>query len=357
MIGIIEATIERVRGASSGGRRGTHGRRIVAVALLLVLVGLSGYLAAASGVTVDFSVGVDGDRSVDGAITEGAADGSPETDAASEAALPEGDRPEGFVGDGVADRPDTDGDGIADRAERELYGTDPNVSDTDGDGIPDGMELACSEAYPDADPLRQDVYVELDSVAGVELSDQSKERLRAAFADGPVENPGGESGIALHLVESNETLPEADSVNDDRREGEYNDVEDYRDDHFEYEQAGYHYLLISTNVAYNGDDHYAGAGRPGMALVEHYDRDGVMTSLTMHELGHAFGLGRSMEGVDTRKYDRDGYHSVMNYNILYETTTFSDGEDDVGRDEWSFIAEDRHTPSIDRDDGFCPDLG
>jgi hypothetical protein len=73
----------------------------------------------------------------------------------------------------------------------------------------------------------------------------------------------------------------------------------------------------------------------------------------MHELGHSFGLMHHQEGVDERTYALSEYHSVMNYNGIYETMTYSNGSDELGRDEWSFVAEDRHTPEIECSDGDC----
>ena len=347
MIGDIAAALARIRGAGSAtvakgeeadGDGADHGRlwRVLGVCAIVLLVSLSGYMAAAGGVTVDFSL--------DGS------DAAPQPSGAGAAGSPAG-----VVDSSDADENDADGDGLTDRAEREVYGTDPAVPDTDGDGIADGMEVACDAAYPGADPLRQDVYIELDSVEGADLSERSVDQLRQSFADAPVENPSGESGIALHVVRSDAGLHEQGAVNDDARPGAYNDVQDYRSAHSQREAAGYYYLLVATDAAYNGDAYYAGAGRPGFAVVESYDRNKVMASLVLHELGHAFGIDGAKRGVDGREYTNAEYHSVMNYNALYDITTYSDGTDAVGRDEWGYVANDRHQPTIATSNGaLCP---
>lgn len=328
MIGSIGDVVGNARRTTSGAVGRGDSRRLAGITILLLLVGLSGYVAA-GGATVDLSLGNQSDASV-----------------------PAGDLPEGVV-PGADGSVDADGDGITDEAEVEIYGTDPTRADTDGDGIDDGAEITCA-AYADADPLRQDVFLELDTTAGTNLSAESVDQLERAFAEAPVDNPGGESGIALHVVRSDAGLPDRGSVNDGPRPGPFNDVEDYKDDYYQYEAAGYYYLLVATDAAYNGDDYYAGAGEPGTAIVEHYDRDGVMSSLVLHEMGHAFGIHAGAKGVDTREYTRDEYHSVMNYNALYATTTYSDGAGEVGRNEWAHVADDRYRPPTETGGDLCP---
>lgn len=113
-------------------------------------------------------------------------------------------------------------------------------------------------------------------------------------------------------------------------------------------------MVVTTEAAFRGDDYYAGAGVRGAAVIESFDSSRITASLLMHELGHAFGIGPGEAGVDDEQYDKEEYHSVMNYNGIYEVTTISNGTDDVGRDEWSFVAEDRHRPPTDcGDDGAC----
>lgn len=266
-----------------------------------------------------------------------------------------GDRPpEGLVGPDANGTSDGDGDGITDVAERERYGTDPADADTDGDGYPDGMEVACDGTLPDADPLHQDVYVEVDATRGAALDPSAVEHLRSAFADAPVANADGESGIAVHVRRSDVGLPVNGSVDSGSRSGDHNDVRDYRSRYFDSREAGYYYVVVTPEAAFRGDDYYAGAGVDGAAVVEPFDSPRVTGSLLMHELGHAFGLGPELSGIDEERFDRQEYRSVMNYNAIYEVSTYSDGTDDVGRDEWSFVAHERHRPPVECEgDGTC----
>ena len=275
--------------------------------------------------------------------TDATADDGDET-AAEPAA---GNPPAGLVDPAADDVTDADGDGITDRAELDVYGTDPAEADTDGDGYPDGMEVACGDRLPGADPLHHDVFVEVDAVRGTRLDAGAAERLRTAFADAPVDNPDGESGIEIHLRRSDTALPLNGSVDSGARPGDHNDIGDYRRTHFDRADSGYYYVVVASEVTFRGDDYYAGVGVNGAAAIESFDSPRITSSLLMHELGHAFGIGPGETGVDEETYDRDEYHSVMNYNGIYEVTTYSDGTDAVGRDEWEFVADDRYRPPTD----------
>ncbi|WP_225335279.1 hypothetical protein [Halomicrobium urmianum] len=241
--------------------------------------------------------------------------------------------------DAAANDPDRDGDGLTDREER-LHGTDPTDPDTDGDGIPDGVEVECDGTFPGADPLHQDIYVEVDGTAGTNVSEDTVDAIRATYADAPVENPDGDRGIDLHLRFDDADLPDAETVYSANR-SDAADVYDYRDRFFDHRGDGYYYLLLTEEVAYDGEARYVGAGRPGVAAMETFHRGMTDASLFMHEFGHALGLDAGQKGIDEERYTAAEYDSVMNYNGLYEQLSYSTGDDAVGRDEWAFVAEDR----------------
>lgn len=91
-----------------------------------------------------------------------------------------------------------------------------SANDTDGDGLPDDWERAGRTpdgvVLPAASPNRTDLYVRI-SYAGdaAALSDQELEGLRSIWADMPVENPDGSTGIDLHIVEGRIEQPIADT--------------------------------------------------------------------------------------------------------------------------------------------------
>jgi len=88
--------------------------------------------------------------------------------------------------DEVAERQDGDGDGIPD--EWEVTG------DLNGDGVMD-LDLASMGASPS----HKDVFVQLDAMPDDRIGNEAIAKVVAAFADAPVSNLDGESGIALHV--------------------------------------------------------------------------------------------------------------------------------------------------------------
>jgi len=243
---------------------------------------------------------------------------------------------------------DSDGDGLADAAERRR-GTDPTDPDTDGDGIPDGLEVTASELYPDADPLEQDIYIEVDATGDKRISAGAIARVETTFADAPVDNPDGTHGIDAHVLVDDRGLSANDTVYSHNRTGPRNDIYDFRDRAFDARGTGYYYVLLTDNAAYDGDASYVGAGRPGVVVMQTFESPKLTASLFMHELGHAFGLDASADGIDAETYSTREYDSVMNYNGLYEQLSYSDGDDDLGRDEWAFVADERYRPPLGLD--------
>ncbi|EMA02060.1 hypothetical protein C437_16621 [Haloarcula vallismortis ATCC 29715] len=248
---------------------------------------------------------------------------------------------------------DTDGDGLSDSLERSVYDTDPTDTDTDGDGYPDGMEVRCEQALPDADPLRTDIYVEVDSTEATTLSDPVQTSIAETFEKAPVSNPDGSTGIDIHLVTDETNLSANGTVYSKSRAGAGNDIYDFRANHSEHRSDGYYYVLLTDDVAYNGDDYFVGAGRPEIAAMERFDSTKITASLFMHEFGHAMGLDAHQDGIDEERYSRTEYDSVMNYNGLYRQLTYSNGTDSVGRNEWQFVAENRTQPDVECADNAC----
>ena len=88
---------------------------------------------------------------------------------------------------------DSDGDGLCD--EWETGGIDG-----DGDGV---VDLHIEAAPYDADPLRKDLFVEIDYMVDGHSHQPDRVALQAvvaAFASAPVANPVGPTGITLHLL-------------------------------------------------------------------------------------------------------------------------------------------------------------
>jgi streptogramin lyase len=102
---------------------------------------------------------------------------------------------------------------LGDAGEYRITGSvDPGV-DTDGDGLLDSWETNGIDADENgtvdlplhlppysADPLHKDVFVEVDYMAAHQPQPGTLADVIAAFADAPVSNPDGASGVRLHAL-------------------------------------------------------------------------------------------------------------------------------------------------------------
>jgi len=239
---------------------------------------------------------------------------------------------------------DTDDDHLGDAAEVTEYDTDATLTDTDGDGLPDGDEMH-NDALADADPLRMDVFVEVDYMRGHEPPEAAIEMVEDAYANAPVENPDGTTGVDLH-VEWGGAVPEAPTTNVSQRDR-------LMADHFDHDGDGYRYALAVNDVRQNGTD-YA-----GFSAISHgngqfifqtayddgrsYPTDGV-ADLFMHELGHSVGLGSHLyEGIDSESVPYHTYRSTMNYDAPWGTVRYSHGDP---FDAWAYIANETFAPEV-----------
>jgi hypothetical protein len=236
---------------------------------------------------------------------------------------------------------DTDGDGLWDGAEIHDYGTNPTASDTDDDGLDDAVEVTGLE---DADPLRMDVFVEVDYMEGTRPSTEALDPVRDAYAEAPVENPDGSTGISLH-VEVDDAIPAEERT-------EWNRLREIMDEHFDGEGRGYRYGVAVRDVRVNGTD-AAGAAAPGVengqflfetAPADEENATRITAGVFMHELGHSVGISTSTyEGVDSEEVWYRRYESVMNYDAPDHAVEYNSGPP---FDDWEFIAENLFTPEV-----------
>lgn len=202
---------------------------------------------------------------------------------------------------------DTDSDGLDDGNETDL-GTIPTVSDTDEDGLPDGAEVHMSNRFPDASPLKKDIFVEIDYRN--RLSQHHIERMVDEFKSAPVSNPDGTTGIQLHVYQDDSIeCDEESGVGTDRRikygctfNGEKITTPD---------NLGYYYIQIVSTVKLAGNARSEpGLATGSIAFVETTTKD-HMAGTTMHELGHLLEIHDP--GVDSKQRGFTNYPSVMNY--------------------------------------------
>lgn len=215
---------------------------------------------------------------------------------------------------------DSDNDGLRNVAET-LYGTDPQDPDTDGDLLPDGAEVK-SGRFPNdtlagADPLRKDVFIELDHVdyEDCRFQQENLERIRTVFADAPITNPDGSTGISVHFQSDNitESFPTEESV-----------MEGAAWSHADHFYDGYHHMVVTpyTQGLHAGQVSFVPCRQP---------------STLAHELGHALGLhDHRGPGIDSRRVAPSEYPSVMNYRV--HAITFSNGTNGSrDLDDWKWI--------------------
>lgn len=220
----------------------------------------------------------DGDTVADG--TEVAGETDPRSSDTDGDGLRDGREPDLGTDPAVAD---TDGDGLADGREVEL-GTDPLDDDTDGDRLLDGWEVAGESAdgapLPDADPLRMDLYVELLRPEGADrLTAREQATLERYWAEMPVENPDGSTGIAIHVRRQTVAGEVVHVHGDDDR-----DARDYYDERYLGNRTGeYHLAVLTSEYEYGGSAAFGTA--PGRVSV--YARwPGFRADVLTHELLH-----------------------------------------------------------------------
>lgn len=204
---------------------------------------------------------------------------------------------------------DTDNDGLNDSIE--LAGpTNPTVRDTDGDGLPDGAEVN-AEQFAAADPLRFDVFLEVDYMPGLRLSAAEQRQLVEVFASAPVSNPDGSRGISLHLVMGSEVSDTAPFTPED--------LERYRQQNRNHVCGGYHYVVLTDDPQRSDHQVLGFADGPHFAAYP-------LPSVVMHELGHARGITQAAgPGVDSSEIPLSAYPSVMNYNAPRDYLQYSTG--------------------------------
>lgn len=331
--------------------------RAAVVVVLLLVVSLAGVVGATNVVSLD-----DDDVPAFAELAEGTdplaadTDGDGLTDGAE---LSEYDTDPSIAdtdGDGLEDGPevneygtdpttaDTDGDGLDDAAELDEHGTNPTNADTDGDGLSDGAEVKRTRILPDADPLRMDIYLEVDYMKDYSLPSAERELIVEKFESAPVSNPGGTTGINLHIIDGNQV-----SYEEVLSSEEYGEI---RSKNFDHAGNGYHYVIIIDHTTLpaqpgNGRDEYDGSGGPGDITVTGTASATRSGLVFVHELGHSLGLNPSdYRGIDTTEVSFSDYPSVMSYNTPGDFYGYSDGTnspDDF--DDWGHIESHLYTPS------------
>jgi uncharacterized protein YjdB len=238
---------------------------------------------------------------------------------------------------------DADGDRLPDCVETNTgafvsvvnTGTDPNDPDTDGDAIPDGDEVLGTQQGLDlptmgTNPLRQDILLEYDwfddalecGAHSHRPTPNAVAMVTAAFANSPVLNPDGTTGINfIHdygqggVFTGGNLIGDADGVLVSGVGGA--EFLGYKSANFDANRNGYfHYTMLphryNTNSSSSGQAEIAGDDM----IVSLYCA-GSNTNVAhtiVHELGHNLNLRHG--GFENTNY-KPNYNSVMNYKYQF----------------------------------------
>jgi hypothetical protein len=212
---------------------------------------------------------------------------------------------------------DSDGDGLSDLEEGHL-GTSPSNPDTDGDGLSDLVETRgvgwVNLGDLGADPLRKDVFVECDYMPGFEPTRAAIDLVVASYADAPVHNVDGRTGITLH-VDIDDEVADADA--DYNLDPVLDELARIKSAYFNADRAPYYRYCLWTQQISSGYDSGLGLVSGDDFIVSLGGAQGNVTEEAgtfMHELGHTMGLLHG--GVDGINH-KPNYLSVMNYSFQF----------------------------------------
>ncbi len=237
---------------------------------------------------------------------------------------------------------DTDGDRLPDAFETATgtysniasTGTSPTTQDTDGDGIDDGDEVLGTTdglelAAMGLRPTKKDILFEFDwfddNVDPGDCNAHSHRptaaaiaQLTAAYANAPVPNPDGSTGIKMvadygqgGVFSGGNRVPDADGVIAGGVPD--SDFRTIKSGHLAANRIGrFHYVLMPHR--YDTTSNSGGQawldGHDMIVSLQCWNSTSNISSATFHEAGHNLGLHHG--GDETVNY-KPNYNSVMNY--------------------------------------------
>jgi len=212
------------------------------------------------------------------------------------------------------------------------------ATDTDGDSLPDAWEINGYDANGDgvvdvnlpgmgASPNKKDLFVEMDYMSGRLATTAAFDRIVQTFANAPVSNPDGTTGIKIHLdggaaagaaynlgggnqVPYDSNLQPAESQTDAIKNANFASAR----------KAVFHYMLWADDYDNSCSSGNAFAIPNDTFIVTMGPKCGWTTTENMnvgtfiHELGHDLGLTHG--GTDSVNY-KPNYLSVMNYSFQF----------------------------------------
>ncbi|NOJ97271.1 hypothetical protein D7W82_05000 [Corallococcus sp. CA049B] len=222
---------------------------------------------------------------------------------------------------------DTDGDGVCDKVEAQ-YGTNPQSTDTDGDRLSDYAELFGSGGVNlpalGANARRKDIFIEADYYANRKPTQGALNRIITAFANAPVSNPDGSTGINLHIL-LDQQIATADA--DPDLNPVWTDFDIIKAKYFAAARAPFFHYMLFANTYSGGTSSGISRGIPAHDFIVTLGgwstpggTEAQQAGTLMHELGHNIGLRHG--GTDNANY-KPNYLSIMNYE--YQVYGFTIG--------------------------------
>jgi len=211
---------------------------------------------------------------------------------------------------------DRDRDGLPDVWERDGI-------DFDGDGIP---EIPLSGADPD----RKDLFVEVDVQQSSTFPRSDLSLVRNAFANAPVDNPDGSTGITLHTEIDERSLPDLVYTADEaslksavasQKQTWFGTAAeraeaDWESEGRDFKRRAYRYCVLGGSQTDGASGYGEIPGNDFIITTDSTNFDNWLVqdqvSTFMHELGHTLGL---RHGGDDNIQFKPNYVSVMNYTF------------------------------------------
>ena len=218
--------------------------------------------------------------------------------------------------------PDIDGDGIPNTWEMKGY-------DADGDGKIDVNYPAMG-----ANPLKKDIFVEMDYMPDLLASEDELDRITEIFANMPIRNPNGTTGINIHLDAGSARSAKYNLGGGN--EVPYQQLDSTMEKWHEIRRANmdpdrgssFHYMIWGDAHDEYGSSGLGYIGAPGFVVTvgpRFWGKSAtsdVRVATFVHELGHNLGLRHG--GTEDVNY-KPNYMSIMNYRYQLRGIERPDG--------------------------------